>query len=292
MPEKILNMRSERQMYDLILGFAKTDERVRGVILNGSRANPNAPRDKYQDYDIVYVVREFDSFLNNQDFLNIFGRRLMTQTPETMRSPDGSGHFNWLMLFYDGSRIDLTLIPVQKPHLISRDSQSVVLLDKDNFLPKFPPASDSDYHIKRPSELFYSSCCNNFWWCMQNVAKGIIRDELPYAMEMYNEIVRSDLKDMIDWYIGINNDFKVSAGKMGKYYKRLLPENIYIKYMNTYSDSNYERLWKAVFTAGALFGELARNVGCALDYSYNEQDEINMLSYLKAIKDEWEQAVQ
>ena len=25
MPEKILNMRSERQMYDLILGFAKTD---------------------------------------------------------------------------------------------------------------------------------------------------------------------------------------------------------------------------------------------------------------------------
>ena len=35
MPEKILNMRSERQMYDLILGFAKTDERVRGVILNG-----------------------------------------------------------------------------------------------------------------------------------------------------------------------------------------------------------------------------------------------------------------
>ncbi len=75
-----------------------------------------------------------------------------------------------------------------------------------------------------------------------NVAKGIIRDELPYAMEMYNEIVRSDLKDMIDWYIGINNDFKVSAGKMGKYYKRLLPENIYIKYMNTYSDSNYERL--------------------------------------------------
>ena len=46
------------------------------------------------------------------------------------------------------------------------------------------------------------------------------------------------------------------------------------------------------FTAGALLGELARNVGCALDYSYNEQDEINMLSYLKAVKDEWEQAVQ
>ena len=62
MPKGMFLMRSEKEMYDLILGFARADERVRGVILNGSRANPNAPRDKYQDYDIVYVVRDFNSF--------------------------------------------------------------------------------------------------------------------------------------------------------------------------------------------------------------------------------------
>lgn len=45
--EMVNNMRSEREMYDLILGFARSDERVRGGILNGSRANSNAPRDKY-----------------------------------------------------------------------------------------------------------------------------------------------------------------------------------------------------------------------------------------------------
>lgn len=39
--------------------------------------------------------------------------------------------------------------------------------------------------------------------CLNNVAKGIARDELPYAMEMYNCVVRNDLKDMIYWYIGI-----------------------------------------------------------------------------------------
>ena len=46
MPKGMFLMRSEREMYDLILGFARADERVRGG-LNGSRANPNAPRDKY-----------------------------------------------------------------------------------------------------------------------------------------------------------------------------------------------------------------------------------------------------
>ena len=49
-------MRSEQEMYDLILGIAKTDERIRAVYMNGSRANPNVNKDRYQDYDIVSVT--------------------------------------------------------------------------------------------------------------------------------------------------------------------------------------------------------------------------------------------
>ena len=51
-------MRSEREMYDLILGFARSDERVRGGILNGSRANTNAPRDKYNaENEEIIILR-------------------------------------------------------------------------------------------------------------------------------------------------------------------------------------------------------------------------------------------
>ena len=51
-------MRSEKEMIDLILDTARKDERIRAVYMNGSRTNPNAPKDLFQDYDIVYVVRE------------------------------------------------------------------------------------------------------------------------------------------------------------------------------------------------------------------------------------------
>lgn len=34
-------MRSEKEMFDLILKVAKEDERVRAVYMNGSRTNPN-----------------------------------------------------------------------------------------------------------------------------------------------------------------------------------------------------------------------------------------------------------
>ena len=38
-------MRSEQEMFDLILQTAREDDRIRAVIMNGSRANPSAPRD-------------------------------------------------------------------------------------------------------------------------------------------------------------------------------------------------------------------------------------------------------
>ena len=51
-------MRSEREMYDLILEYALRDQRVRGVILNGSRADPVASLDQLRDFDIVYLVTD------------------------------------------------------------------------------------------------------------------------------------------------------------------------------------------------------------------------------------------
>ena len=50
--------RSESQMLTLILNTAHADERIRAVIMNGSRANPAAPKDCFQDFDIVYVVTD------------------------------------------------------------------------------------------------------------------------------------------------------------------------------------------------------------------------------------------
>ena len=53
-------MRSECEMLDLIINTARRDERVRAVIMNGSKVNPNAPKDFFQDYDVVYVVTEMN----------------------------------------------------------------------------------------------------------------------------------------------------------------------------------------------------------------------------------------
>lgn len=41
-------MCSEEEMFDLKLNTAREDKRIRDVILNGSRTNPNAIKDIFQ----------------------------------------------------------------------------------------------------------------------------------------------------------------------------------------------------------------------------------------------------
>lgn len=277
-------MRTEQEIYDLILGYAQSDARVRAVLLNGSRANPKAPKDIYQDYDVVYVVREIAPFRDDERWLDGFGTRLITQRPEAMRWPTGDGSFNWLMLFADGNRIDLTLIPENQLELLGTDSLTVVLLDKDGMLPPFPPSDDRDYLAKAPSRLFYDSCCNNFFWCLQNVAKGIARDELPYAMLMYHNVVREDLHSMLEWYIAVQHPNGVSAGKLGKYFKTYLPRPLYARYLATYSDCAPEHVWQSIYAACELFRTAAKTVGNALGYPYPQADDDGILHYLTFVQ--------
>ena len=55
-------MRNEAEIKNLILDFAKQDDRIRAVLLNGSRANSNINPDQFQDFDIVFIVDKLGSF--------------------------------------------------------------------------------------------------------------------------------------------------------------------------------------------------------------------------------------
>lgn len=286
-------MRSESEMMNMILDFAKTDERIRAVYMNGSRTNLKVPKDIYQDYDIVYVVTETESFLKDESWITIFGSTLIVQEPDLNDVQTGtvneqfdfSRRYAWLMLFDDGNRIDLSIeIKEEAEKNFLDDKLTVLLLDKDKFLPEIQPPTDEDYHIKEPVGNQYYACCNEFWWCLNNVAKGIARDELPYAMKMFNHYVRDMLDKMVEWYIGINTNFSVSAGKMGKYYKNFLSPELYEMYTETYSDSNYDNFWVAVFTACDLFRITSLTVANHFGYDYNDQDDKNMVSYLNNVK--------
>src|SRR5512143_3935091 len=100
-------MRSEQTMLALILDTARQDERIRAAVMVGSRANPNAPRDPFQDFDVVYFVTEMAPFVRNLEWVKRFGELMIMQLPDDMQdpAPDDQGGFAYLMQFVDGNRI-------------------------------------------------------------------------------------------------------------------------------------------------------------------------------------------
>ena len=75
--DKEKTMRSEKTLYDLILSFARHNDAIRAVRMNGSRANPNAPKDILQDFDIVYAVTDIGPFRKNPGWIQIRRHRVL-----------------------------------------------------------------------------------------------------------------------------------------------------------------------------------------------------------------------
>lgn len=277
-------MRTEQEMMDLILGFAKEDERVRAVVMNGSRVNPDAPRDRFQDYDIVFLVTDVGSFVQDRSWIEErFGQWIIMQTPDEMGppSPDRKDKFAFLMLFEDGNRIDLTFFPASQASRIDQDSLSVLLLDKDGIVAPFPPPSNHDYLPRPPSAEQYAHCCNEFWWVNTYVAKGLWRKELPYAKFMFDRPVRDAFHKMLKWYIGIQTEFKADPGKVGKYFEQYLTPDEWTSFVKTFSDADYEKMWQALFEMGSLFRDCAKAVGEYFEYTYDLEEDERVSQYLR-----------
>lgn len=280
-------MRGEEEMYDLILETVREDERIRAVYMNGSRTNPNVPKDIFQDYDVVYVVRETESFIADRTWIDRFGERLFMQYPDENPHYPSDVHncYGWLIQFADGNRLDLHVESI--PHAqenILKDSLCKVLLDKDGLLPVVPPSTERDYLIEKPDEARYLGVCNEFWWCLDNVAKGLFRGEMPYVQDMLNFVIRKQLESMLSWKAGILTDFSVSAGKSGKYLYRYLSGQEWQEYLATYCSAKGEECWESVMTMCALFERTAVFVGEKLGYSYNAEEGKNCRAYLEHVR--------
>jgi len=280
-------MRSSEEIKRLIIDVARKDDRIRTVLLNGSRANSKILPDKYQDFDIVYVVDDVESFISDKTWTNLFGDKLIWQLPDEMvvgqKVPE-KGPRSLLMLFEDGNRIDLTLLSKKEINMnYETDSLTMVWLDKDNLFPDIGLPNDSDYLVREPTEKEFLDTCNEFWWVCTYVAKGLVRNEIIYSKEILETVVRPMFMNVIAWNIGIETNFSVSVGKGGKFMKKFLAPDLYKKILKTYSDHTLENNWKSLFLMMHEFGQLARTVAVSLKFNYVMTEEKNVTAYVEQL---------
>lgn len=280
-------MRSEKEMYDLFLNTAQQDARILAVYMNGSRTNTNVPKDIFQDYDIVYVVKETECFIEDKSWINTFGKIMYMQYPdENPNYPhDKANFYGWLMQFTDGNRIDLHVESVKHAlENITNDHLCKVLLNKEGILPDISCATDEQYWINKPGEKQFQACCNEFWWCTNNLAKGLWRKEITYVHEIADFVVRKQLEKMLSWKVGVFTDYRVSVGKAAKYMKNWLEKEDYEEYLKTYFNGNVEDAWNAVMIMCTLFEKSSLWVAEKMNYHYNVEEGTAAKDFLEHVR--------
>lgn len=97
---------------------------------------------------------------------------------------DADNCYGWLIQFSDGSRLDLHVCTLEYSlKEIRSDRLCRILLDKDNCLPGISISTDKDHWVRKPMEHNFLDTYNEFWWCLNNVAKGLWRKEILYVMD-------------------------------------------------------------------------------------------------------------
>jgi aminoglycoside 6-adenylyltransferase len=279
-------MRRPEEVLHLVLSFAHEHDSIRAVVMNGSRVNPNVTKDPFQDFDIVYLVTSVREFTRVASIPEHFGEIMILQLPDDMGDPPQSGNdrYTYLMQFADGTRIDLGIHPVEKAKELLRDSLSVVLPDKDDSIGEIPPPSETSYLPKLPTKKAFEDCCNEFWWLNPYVAKGIWRDELPYAKHMMETPLRAQLIKMIVWDIAVRTNCTVSTGKYGKYLNRFMPPSEWTNMRETYADWNPNRMWEALITAGDVFRTTGNRVAARMGFEYPRKEDSSVSDYIRRIR--------
>lgn len=283
-------MRSETAILSLILSTAEKEERIRAVILNGSRVNHKVKKDDFQDFDVIYLVEELDYFRANPNWIDIFGERIIMQMPNEMNLYSNQPKpvqedIAYLMLFKDFNRIDLTLVALKNKDQL-QDSLTKILLDKDNLFKEQPVPNDSDYWTRKPSQKDYADCCNEFWWVATYVVKGLARNDLLYAKDMLENPVRKMFMRMIAWHVAADHGFMINLGKSHRFLKNYIAPKMRTQILNTYPNAKKQHIWNSLLTMTRIFEEKSQELAHQLELKYNAEESNNVKAYLKLMEKE------
>ena len=264
-------MRAETEILDLILQTAQTLQ-VEAVAISGSRTDTKAPKDEFQDYDVVYVVDNFDNLTSDLSWLDYFGKRIIEQEVVL------DHRRLYLMLFEDGNRIDLTLCP--KDHIqewVDSEAGFTVLEDPEHL---FEPCSQNleRYWTSPATETDFEKSCNEFWWVSAYVVKGICRKQVIYATDHLYGICQQEFLKILAWQVASNRGV-VDIGKNYKYLFNYLPTEKEKEFSNLLDFSSIEKLSQSLLATMQLFHREAQRLAQKLGFDYDKEVAEKMIEY-------------
>lgn len=264
-------MRTETEMLDIIRKTAK-NLKVKAVAMSGSRTNPKTLKDEFQDYDVVYLVENFEELISDLSWIYQFGKRIIEQEVRLEHRR------LYLMLFEDGNRIDLTLCPKEYiKEWVDSEAGFIVLEDPEHL---FEPYSQNleRYWTIPATETDFEKSCNEFWWVSAYVVKGICRKQVIYATDHLYSICQQELLKILAWQVTSDRGI-VDIGKNYKYLFNYLPTEKEKEFSDLLDFSSIDKITQSLLATMQLFHREAQRLAQKLGFDYDKEVAEKMIQY-------------
>jgi len=285
-------MKARDEKLKQIISWAENNPDIRAVLLTSSLVNPYAPVDDFSDLDVELVFENMKEYEADKKWIYLFGEPIsMVEEDETYF--DGK-HAMKMVLYANHVKVDFKLY--QKSEFI-KDCQEEslpedwdvgykVLVDKDSLTKDLKMPAYQSVMIQKPTQLRFQQLINDFWWDTTYVAKCLKRGDLFYAKFMSEDVIRTDyLVPLIEWYIASSHDWKnITTNKHGRLFRKYLSEKLWTRVEATFSGSNINDNWHALYAAADLVHELGTALAKKLDFEYPQKHEHDIRKYLDEVK--------
>lgn len=274
-----------------LVEWAQARSSIRAMLLTSTRAYSNAVVDALSDYDVILISQDIRPYHQDRKWLADFGEVLATYWDPVYASREtGEQIFGNVVQYDSGLRIDFTLWPIRHARKVAEldylpadlDVGYVVLLDKDQLTDPLRPPTHTAYIPIPPTEAEFGRWVEEFYSDVSGVAKYLLRGELmPAKWCLDSDMKHKYLRRMLEWRVGLDQEWSVPVGALGKGLKTRLPEDIWAALEKTYVGAGLEENWEALVGTLKLFREVGEQVAAELGYSFPTELDRRVAVFLK-----------
>lgn len=268
-----------------IVEWASRDVTVRALLLVGSRGR-NESVDEFSDYDVAVFARTPTPYTMDNQWLSRIGKVWVCIPEKFERGREIVP--TRLVIFEGGIKVDFAFYRlVDLEHFDEGDELSggfQVLLDKDGKTGSLSPPNAKELSCRKPTEAEFVALVNEFWFETYYVAKYFKRGELWLAKTIDCNL-KGFLLKLIEWNEQASHDWKYETSYSGKGMKTWASPETWRSLHQTFAHFDEPDSWKALFATMELFRELSKELAQMLEFTYPEDVDRNMSTFITQIKD-------
>jgi aminoglycoside 6-adenylyltransferase len=297
-----------------LVDWAAGQDDLRAIAVVGSRARSDHPADAWSDLDVLLMARRPRRYLARPQWL------AAVETPWlTVKEPTPIGGQEILLVTFEGgAKVDISVVPSRAFALAARAIGILrrhpagisvvprvarkrlvalsdvlnrglrVVLDKDGVarhlqsrgLPTLAPTAPSEHEFLDLVARFL----NEQVW----IALKMRRGELFVASTLGQSRLSALLLRMIEWHARAGGNRWSPVYEHGRFLEEWAPPQVVCRLGEVFPRYDAAEIWAARFAALDLFRSLAEEVGTRLGYTYPDELEHKVMSWVRSLARESE----